>query len=648
LKFILVIAMMLAPVLWADSAPWALLDVRQTGYNQNLAAFSPTGPVYLTNQACPAPTISLGDSSRVASCVTKTDSSGNVRFAVQIGEAFAPALVLDSNGNVYVTGSGAAGLAITPGVYEPSPPDATDPFACKLAGTDGHALFCTFIDVTNLGPGTFVVDAAGNLYAAGLCASDSARTCVEKLSADGTDLVYRTSLSGGGSNQVAVDGSGNLYLSYGFPLSLVKLDATGSLLASVTNFEMDVAQERFLLALDPVGNPQLLSVLGANRNSVRVARYKADLSGTLFATSFSIGSSAAVLAWAVDSTGVTDIVGVTGGADLPLLHPTQICHQPTNTSFLGNGFLVRIGDDGQVLQSTFLPSDVQNSLNVILMVNSSSASVLVMDDSGSEYKALDLGPATSEVTLACIGNAASIENLPLAPNEIVSLFGSNLGPADPMTAQAGPDGLYPFQLGGTQVTFDGAAAPLLYASSGQINVVTPGSLARKTTTHVCVVSNDAEPDCIDTVVQPAAPGVFQSQPGYAAAVNQDGTVNSQQHPASIGSIVSIFVTGIGSMTPAPVDGGFVLPPLPVQDLAVQVLYARTSPDGQSPAQPGFADILYAGPAPFEVAGVGQINIRVPFPAGLFNRFLTLGLTVTFPDGTSSFSSNSFTIWWTNP
>ena len=97
MKLGLVIAMMLAPIIWADSAPWALLDVRQTGYNQNLAAVSPTGPVYLTNQACPAPTIALGDSSRVASCVTKTDSSGNVQFAVQIGEAFAPALVLDSD-----------------------------------------------------------------------------------------------------------------------------------------------------------------------------------------------------------------------------------------------------------------------------------------------------------------------------------------------------------------------------------------------------------------------------------------------------------------------------------------------------------------------------------------------------------------------
>jgi uncharacterized protein (TIGR03437 family) len=644
------LAIILAPVLSADSAPWALLDIRQTGYNQNLAAVSPTGPVYLTNQGCPEPTITLGDSSLSASCVTKTDAAGNVKFATEIGGASAPELVIDSDGNIYVSGDAGFALATTPVVYESSPPDPTDPFVCKFDGTDGHALFCTFIDLTNFGPGTFTVDSAGNTYIAGLCGSDFAHTCVEKLNADGSSLVYRTSLSGGGSNQIAVDSDGNLFVLYGLPLALAKLDANGFLRASVTNFEMDEAAERFLLTLDPAGNPQLLSVLGPNRDDVRVARYKSDLSSTLFATSFSIGSSASVLAWAIDSTGVTDIFGITVGADLPLLRPTQVCHQPTNASLLVNGFLVRTGDDGQVLQSAFVPTGIAvlTPPQVFISPTDNGATVLVLDGSDLEYKALDLGPGASEVSLACIGNAASLEILPLAPNEIISLFGTSLGPNQPITGQPGNDGPYPSQLGGVQVTFDGTPAPILYVSKGQVNVITPGALAGKTTTHACVVSNGPDLNCIDVVVQPAAPGVFQSQPGYAAAVNQDGTVNSQQHPAPIGSIISIFVTGIGSMSPAPIDGSLVLPPLPAQDLVVHVQYARTSPDGQSPAPPGFADILYVGPAPFEVAGIGQINVLVPFPSGLFNKFLTLDLTVTFPDGTSSFVSNTFTIWWSAP
>jgi uncharacterized protein (TIGR03437 family) len=343
---------------------------------------------------------------------------------------------------------------------------------------------------------------------------------------------------------------------------------------------------------------------------------------------------------------VTDIFGTTAGANLPLLHPTQFCHQPNAASFSSsNEFLVRIGNDGKVFQSTYFSGDVAilTGPQAFITPSQDGASVLVLDDSDYEYRALDLGPATSEVTLACLGNAASFQNMPLAPNELISIFGTALGPTDPVIGQAGTDGLYPFQLGNTRVTFDGTAAPMLYASSGQINMVTPGALAGKTTTHICVISSGAQTNCIDAIVQPAAPGIFYfGQTAYAAAVNQDGTINSQQNPAPIGSIVSVFATGLGSMTPSPPDGSFIFPPLPMQDLKVLVQYPRTSPDGQSPALPGSTDVLYAGPAPFELEGVSQINLRVPPPPGLFNRGpVSFWIDVTG----ASFGSNVVLLWY---
>jgi uncharacterized protein (TIGR03437 family) len=636
----------------ADLSPWALLAVHNTGYNQNLAAVSQTGPVYLTDQTCPAPTITLGDSSHSASCVTKTDVSGNLQFETQIGGAFAPNLVLGSDASVYVTGDAGREFATTPGVYEPRPSDATDPFVCKLDAIDGHALFCTFVDVADLGRGTFVVDSSGNSYLAGLCGSDFAHTCIEKLSSDGGSLTYRTTLEGNTPNQIAVDAYGNLFVLYGLPLTLVKFDAGGSLLSSVSNIEVRYAGGPYFLSLDPTGNPEFLIVLQGNGRIVSFGRYKADMSGPVFMMTFSIGSLAVVAQWVIDSTGVADIIGLTSGADIPLVHPTEVCSQRTDSSlpvYPKNEFFIRIGNDGQILQSTYLPSGLTPfNGQAFITANPTGATVLVSDYAESTFKALDVGPTNTEITLACIGNAASFGNLPLAPYEIVSLFGTTLGPTEPFTGQPDADGLYPSQLGGVQVTFDGTLAPILYASSGQLNVVTPGALAGKTTSHVCVIFNAQMTNCIDAIVQPAAPGVFQSQKGYAAAVNQDGTLNSLENPAAIGSIISIFVTGLGTMTPTPPDGSLVLPLLPVQDLAVEVSYARTSPDGQSPAPPGSADLLYAGPAPFEVTGVGQINVRVPIPAGLSHRFLTFGLGVTFPDGKPSFSSNEFTIWWTAP
>ncbi len=37
-------------------------------------------------------------------------------------------------------------------------------------------------------------------------------------------------------------------------------------------------------------------------------------------------------------------------------------------------------------------------------------------------------------------------------------------------------------------------------------------------------------------------------------LNQDNTVNDLEHPAERGSIVSIYATGAGAMSPAGVDG----------------------------------------------------------------------------------------------
>ena len=80
----------------------------------------------------------------------------------------------------------------------------------------------------------------------------------------------------------------------------------------------------------------------------------------------------------------------------------------------------------------------------------------------------------------------------------------------PISAVPDANGVYPFQLGGTQVTFDRVTAPLLYASRSQINLVTPHSLMGKSTTHVCATVNGIAANCLDMPVVPAAPGIFTS------------------------------------------------------------------------------------------------------------------------------------------
>jgi uncharacterized protein (TIGR03437 family) len=99
------------------------------------------------------------------------------------------------------------------------------------------------------------------------------------------------------------------------------------------------------------------------------------------------------------------------------------------------------------------------------------------------------------------------------------------------------------------------------------------------------------------------PGVFSADTpvrGPLAALNQDGSVNNASNPAAPGSIISIFVTGLGAMTPPLPDGTVALRPANVPASLPQVLV-----NGQP------AEILYIGNAPGVVQGVVQINLRLP-------------------------------------
>jgi uncharacterized protein (TIGR03437 family) len=207
------------------------------------------------------------------------------------------------------------------------------------------------------------------------------------------------------------------------------------------------------------------------------------------------------------------------------------------------------------------------------------------------------------IPLACVGNAASSNAGDIAPGEIVSLFGQGIGPAQGVQPDVSPRGGFPMRLANTLVTFDGTPAPLIYVQDGQINAIAPWRLTAGRTTNICVSYNGAAASCIQRAVVAAAPGVFTTDGTHAAALNQDGTVNSPSNPAKAGSIVSIFATGLGPLTPAPSDGAILDAPLPANVLPVM---AATIIGGIAFSLVG-VPVQYAGPAPLEVAGVSQIN-----------------------------------------
>ncbi|MCZ6761197.1 MAG: tyrosinase family protein [Gemmatimonadetes bacterium] len=217
-------------------------------------------------------------------------------------------------------------------------------------------------------------------------------------------------------------------------------------------------------------------------------------------------------------------------------------------------------------------------------------------------------------------NAASFLAGAVSPGVILSIFGSNLGPAAPQTLTIGPGGLVTTQLAQTRVLFGGQPAPLLLVSEGQINVVAPYGLAGASGTQVEVEVDSVLSAAVSLPVSPAGPGVFaltQTGSGQGAVLNQDNSVNDASNPAPTGSVVQIFATGGGVTSPSAVDGGIAPTPPPLHQLTETV---QADIGGLN------ASVLFAGAAPGLVFGVVQVNAEVPATVAAGNA-VPLELTI---------------------
>jgi uncharacterized protein (TIGR03437 family) len=214
-----------------------------------------------------------------------------------------------------------------------------------------------------------------------------------------------------------------------------------------------------------------------------------------------------------------------------------------------------------------------------------------------------LAQAQLQISAGGIGSAATYANNGVAPGEVLAIFGTHLGPAAGVSNQVS-GGIVPNSLAGVRVWFDDIAAPILYASAGQLNVVVPYAIAGETATSVRVEYMGAFSPAVSVQVLAAQPGIFTldaSGLGPAAVLNEDYSVNSTTNPAKRGDQVMIFATGQGATTPAGTDGLVALAAstaAPPQAVTVQI--------GGQPAT-----VSYAGNAPGMVEGALQVNATVP-------------------------------------
>jgi uncharacterized protein (TIGR03437 family) len=208
-----------------------------------------------------------------------------------------------------------------------------------------------------------------------------------------------------------------------------------------------------------------------------------------------------------------------------------------------------------------------------------------------------------EINSTGVVNAASYLGGGVSPGEIVAVFGEDIGPEQLVPLTIAEDGAIAKSLAGVRLLFDGVPAPLLYVSKTQIGAVVPYAVASRDSTEVQVEYLGVKSVPVEVSVVPANPGIFSldmSGRGRGAILNQDGSVNSEANPSDKGSVVSIYATGEGQTDPWGVDGQIAAdrPPKPLLPVSLTI--------GGVPTE-----ILYVGGAPTLVAGVLQINVRVP-------------------------------------
>jgi uncharacterized protein (TIGR03437 family) len=189
----------------------------------------------------------------------------------------------------------------------------------------------------------------------------------------------------------------------------------------------------------------------------------------------------------------------------------------------------------------------------------------------------------------------------VAPGELLTLYGTNL--ADSLVVAPGIP--FPNTLGNVQVMINGTAAPIYYVSSTQVSAIVPYGIT-SAIVQVQVITDGNPSNTVTSFLNTTSAGIFsQSQNGlgYGAVEHQDGSLVTKANPAQIGETVSVYLTGLGAVSPGIADGAAG----PSGTLSNTTNTIAADINGTT------ATVTYSGLAP-QLAGLYQVNLTIP--AGL--------------------------------
>jgi uncharacterized protein (TIGR03437 family) len=553
------------------------------------------------------------------------------------------AVALDSAGSIYITGAtNGADLPTTSNAFQPALPTAACTrtqlgffvfpntglysFVQKLSGDGKTTAYSTYVTGAC---GSFsqgiAVDSTGAAIVTGYTTSpdfpvssgayqpafpgDAGSTSppaildagfVSKLSLAGDKLLASTFLGGGyttGGNALTLDGAGNVYV-------------TGSTQGFATPTTPGAVKPKFTDTCTPtLGIGPSPPYTGTS--DAFVLKLDSGLSTAKVFSYFGGGCSDSGTAIAVDPAGNIWLSGSSVSADFVLKGPFQVSYLSPVA-----GFVSELNPDAsQLLFSSFSETQALSlSQGAIYLAGTRGSSALVqkLDPSTTPSVVIDY---VSAVAPFPPGLTFPVPPTGVAPGQLIQISGQHMGPAKEVDGQLDSTGRLPFTLAGVTVYFDGIPAPLISVQANLIECFAPFGIA--STTQVTVVSDGQRSNPVRT-------GVVSYAPQIQSVVNQDGTVNSKDHPAKLGSVITLYIAGTGATNPPSTDGLISNAPLPVPVVGVSIFLSGFL---SGFPQSGQVTPQYLGAAPGLIAGITQANIVLPVTLAIPpNNVISVGVS----------------------
>jgi uncharacterized protein (TIGR03437 family) len=549
--------------------------------------------------------------------VAKLDATGKIVYSTFVGGATsvtpgltsAPGLdsiLVDSAGDAIITGQAGTNSMIGPFPPAPVPVvSSSESFVLKLDPAGAKILGA----ISGIG-GMIAIDSQDNIYVTGLQYSEENTpiqatpgafqnepknvcsllgpffTCgyqyVAKLNPALSQILYATYVSG----------------EYGATPVAISVDAQGdAFVAGITPSPdypttPDAYEPQYIASAAPSPGCSLI-INCVNLPPVTGYLTEVNPAGTaLIYSSYFGGTGTDTINFAAFTPNAIYVGGSAGSADLPgfVGYPQQCLPQMYATRLSADA--TEIGAS-RITRSNVLAYDT-------------FAGTLIAS-SGSNVVAVD--PDAPRAPIDCVLDAADLKPVSsIAPGELLSLFGE-FSTGSPATPPAGPA---PTSLDGVSIDINGIASPLLYVGGEQINFQAPFGIAGGTQANIKFDSSTSSlSDSLTLGIVASNPTAFlnSATPSQALATcttqssasvnglfplafNSDGSLNTCLNPASAGSVVTLFLNGLGVTSP------------PVVTASV-------------------ATVVSVSALPDAVSGLWQVNVRIPAKASAGGNQISL-------------------------